>query len=113
MEPWQPTHSKGSHSLLRRHRRLAVVGVAALILALPVAVSASHQFSDVPTSSTYHTTVSRLVGAGLTGGCGGGKFCPNAAVTRGQMSAFLNRGLGRGAYHADSTLDDHWAVLTG
>jgi S-layer homology domain len=113
MEPWQPTLSTGSDSLLRRHRRLAVVGVAALILALPVAVSASHQFSDVPTSSTYHTSVSRLVGAGLTGGCGGGKYCPNNAVTRGQMAAFLNRGLGRAAYHADTTVDDHWAVLTG
>ena len=111
MEPWQPTLSKGSYSLLRRHRRLAVVGVAALMLALPVAVSASHQFSDVPTSSTYHTTISRLVGAGLTGGCGGGKYCPNDPVTRGQMAAFLNRGLGRGAQDVGVTDGDHWAVF--
>jgi S-layer family protein len=111
MEPWQPTLSKGSQSLLRRHRRLVAVGVAALILALPVAVSASHQFSDVPTSSTYHTSVSRLVGAGLTGGCGGGKYCPNDPVTRGQMAAFLNRGLGRGMQDAGVTEDDHWATF--
>jgi hypothetical protein len=90
--PWRRSLTK-----VRRMRGLTVVGVAVLILAVPVAVSASHIFSDVPTSSTYHTTVSRLVGAGITGGCGGGKYCPNAAVTRGQMAAFLNRGLGRGA----------------
>jgi S-layer homology domain len=98
MEPWQHGLFGGSHAIPRRHRRrLLVVGVAVLMLAVPVAVSASHIFSDVPTSSTYHTTVSRLVGAGITGGCGGGKYCPNDAVTRGQMAAFLNRGLGRGA----------------
>jgi hypothetical protein len=111
MEPWQPTLSKGSHSLLRRHRRLAVVGVAALILALPVAVSASHQFSDVPTSNTYHTSISRLVGAGLTGGCGGGKYCPNDPVTRGQMAAFLNRGLGRAGQASGETDGDLWTTV--
>jgi hypothetical protein len=78
------------------------------MLALPIAVSASHVFSDVPTSSTYHTTTARLVGAGITGGCGGGKYCPNAAVTRGQMAAFLNRGLGRAAADSGVTVDDHW-----
>jgi hypothetical protein len=98
MEPWQHGLLGGSHAIPRRpRRRLLVVGVAFLLLAVPVAVSASHIFSDVPTSSTYHTTVSRLVGAGITGGCGSNKYCPNAAVTRGQMAAFLNRGLGRGA----------------
>jgi S-layer homology domain len=114
MEPWLPTLSKGSDPLPRRHRRrFIVVGVAVLMLALPIAVSASHQFSDVPTGSTYHTSISRLVGAGLTGGCGGGKYCPNDPVTRGQMAAFLNRGLGRGAQDAFTTDGDHWAVLTG
>jgi hypothetical protein len=96
---------------VRRIRRLTVVGIAALILAVPVAVSASHRFSDVPTSSTYHTTTARLVGAGITGGCGGGKYCPNAAVTRGQMAAFLNRGLGRGASGEFGDFDDDWATL--
>jgi hypothetical protein len=76
-------------------RRLAVLGVAGLLLALPVAVSASHIFSDVPTSNTFHAVISTLYGSRITGGCGGGKYCPNAAVTRGQMAAFLVRGLGR------------------
>ncbi len=81
---------------LRSMRRLTVVGIAALMLAVPVAVSASHVFSDVPTSNTFHTQIARLVGAGITGGCGSGKYCPNDPVTRGQMAAFFNRGLGRG-----------------
>jgi hypothetical protein len=29
--------------------------------------------------------------AGLTGGCGAGKYCPKDPVTREQMAAFLRR----------------------
>lgn len=112
MEPWQHALSSGPESVPRRHRRrLIVVAVAGLMLALPIAVSASHAFNDVPTSSTYHTTTARLVGAGITGGCGGGNYCPNAAVTRGQMAAFLNRGLGRAAGGQFGVFDDDWADL--
>ena len=35
--------------------------------------------------------VADLAAAGLTGGCGDGKYCPSAAVTREQMAAFLLR----------------------
>ena len=35
-----------------------------------------------------------LAAAGVTGGCATGRFCPGAAVTRGQMAAFLHRGFG-------------------
>ena len=97
----------------RRGRRLVIVAVAVFALAVPIAVRANHDFSDVPTSSTYHTAISRLVGSGITGGCGGGKYCPNDAVTRGQMAAFLNRGLGRGGQDLFTTADDHWASLDG
>lgn len=93
----------------RAARRLTVVGIAALMLAVPVAVSANHIFSDVSTSNTFHTTITRLVGAGITGGCGSGKYCPNDAVTRGQMAAFLNRGLGRAANGI--FVDEGWAGL--
>jgi hypothetical protein len=82
------------------------------MLALPVMVSASHQFTDVPTSHTFHTAISRLYGARLTTGCSATRFCPGANVTRGQMAAFLNRGLGRAAGDAGFTEDD-WASLDG
>lgn len=55
---------------------------------------ATATFSDVPTSHPFFNEVQQLTKAGITGGCGGGKFCPDAAVTRGQMAAFLSRALG-------------------
>jgi S-layer homology domain len=76
-------------------RRLFVSLLAAVVLAVPAAVFASHQFSDVPTTHTFHNNISALANAGVTGGCGGSNFCPDANVTRGQMAGFLNRGLGR------------------
>ena len=95
----------------RLSRRVAVIGVAAVLLALPVAVSANHLFSDVPTSHTFHTAISRLAGSGITGGCGGGKYCPSDPVTRAQMAGFLNRGLGRGAHDTGTTSGDDWATV--
>jgi hypothetical protein len=96
---------------IRRARPLTVVGIAALVLALPVAVSATHIFSDVPTSSSYHNPVSKVYGARLTGGCGSGRYCPNDPVTRGQMAAFLARGLGRAGDGVFSAAD--WAGVAG
>ncbi len=94
----------------RLAKRLTRVGLVALMLALPVMVSASHQFTDVPTSHTFHAAIAKLYGARLTAGCTATKFCPNANVTRGQMAAFLNRGLGRAAGDA-GTIQDDWGVF--
>jgi len=54
----------------------------------------SPTFSDVPDSNAFFPSVEALVASGITGGCGGGNFCPNDFVTRGQMAAFLARSLG-------------------
>lgn len=35
-----------------------------------------------------------LNAAGITAGCGGGNYCPNNPVTRGQMAVFLAKALG-------------------
>ncbi len=51
-------------------------------------------FADVPTSSPQFKFVEALVAAGITAGCGGGKYCPNDAITRGQMAVFLATALG-------------------
>ena len=48
----------------------------------------------MPVGSAYHRFVEALVASGLTGGCGAGLFCPNAAVTRGQMAVFMATALG-------------------
>jgi S-layer homology domain len=72
-------------------RTTAVLGaVMAIVLGTGV-VLASHQFSDVPNSNTFHAQIAWLTDNGITGGCGGGKYCPNDPVTRGQMAAFLYR----------------------
>ena len=51
-------------------------------------------FVDVPLGDPLHRFVEALVAAGITGGCGGGNYCPNAPVTRGQMAVFLAAALG-------------------
>ena len=73
---------------------LSVVALAAL-LAVPIGVFASHQFTDVPDSNTFHTQIGRVKGAGITAGCTATKYCPADNVTRGQMAAFLARTGGR------------------
>jgi hypothetical protein len=51
-------------------------------------------FDDVPTSHPFFQYVEALAASGVTGGCGGGNFCPDAPVTRGQMAVFLAKALG-------------------
>jgi hypothetical protein len=52
---------------------------------------ASHNFSDVPDSVFYHDFVDFPVQNGITAGCGGGLYCGESAVTRGQIAVFLKR----------------------
>jgi hypothetical protein len=46
-------------------------------------------FLDVPASDPYAPWIEELAGLEITGGCGGGNYCPNSPVTRRQMAAFL------------------------
>ncbi len=46
-------------------------------------------FSDVPCSNSFAPWIDELARRGITGGCGGGDYCPSASVTRGQMAVFL------------------------
>jgi len=55
---------------------------------------ASATFLDVPTSHPFFQFVEALAASGITSGCGGGNFCPDAPVTRGQMAVFLSKALG-------------------
>lgn len=54
----------------------------------------SATFNDVPTSHPFFQFVEALADSGITGGCGGGNYCPNDPVTRGQMAVFLSAALG-------------------
>ncbi|MFZ5787992.1 MAG: S-layer homology domain-containing protein [Acidobacteriota bacterium] len=51
-------------------------------------------FADVPTSHPFFQYVEALAASGITAGCGGGNYCPNDALTRGQMAVFLSKALG-------------------
>jgi len=51
-------------------------------------------FGDVPTSHPFFQFIEALAASGITGGCGGGNFCPDDPMTRGQMAVFLAKALG-------------------
>ena len=46
-------------------------------------------FADVPADRFAAAWIEDLGARGITGGCGGGNYCPDAPVTRRQMAAFL------------------------
>jgi Right handed beta helix region/IPT/TIG domain/S-layer homology domain len=46
-------------------------------------------FPDVPCPSTFANWIEALAAEGITGGCGGGNFCPQNPVRRDQMAVFL------------------------
>lgn len=49
----------------------------------------NHVFLDVPPGAFFHDAVTWLSGRGITAGCGGGNFCPNSPVTRGEVAVFF------------------------
>ncbi len=46
-------------------------------------------FGDVPCSSNFAPWIEAMAAEGITGGCGGGDFCPQSPVRRDQMAVFL------------------------
>ncbi len=59
--------------------------------ALDLPSAPSFGFTDIDTS-VHRAAINRLAAAGITRGCADTWFCPDLAVTRGQMAAFLHRG---------------------
>ncbi len=71
--------------------------IAGVVLGYRLEVSpppAVARFNDVPAGHPYFQFIEALAAAGITGGCGGGNYCPDAPVTRGQMAVFLAKALG-------------------
>ncbi|HNJ13744.1 MAG TPA: S-layer homology domain-containing protein [Anaerolineales bacterium] len=48
-------------------------------------------FGDVPAGSFAVDWIEQLAAEGITSGCGGGNYCPDANVTRAEMAVFLVR----------------------
>lgn len=61
-----------------------------LARALELTGPAPNAFTD-DNGNTHEASIDRIALVGITGGCGGTKYCPSANVTRGQMAAFLRR----------------------
>ena len=55
-------------------------------------------FGDVECPSTFANWIEQLAAEGITGGCGGGNYCPNNPNTRGQMAVFLVKSFGLKLY---------------
>ncbi len=58
--------------------------------ALDLPPTATDYFSD-DAGRTGEASINRLAASGITSGCTSTTYCPTAAVTRGQMAAFLHR----------------------
>src|SRR4029434_390302 len=65
----------------------------------PACVAGQEMFHDVPASSPFCPFIEELSRRGITGGCGGGNFCPGDPVTRQQMAVFLVKALGSEDVH--------------
>jgi S-layer homology domain len=69
--------------------KMAVELAQALNIQPPACVADREMFNDVPASSPFCSYIEELSRRGITGGCGGGNFCPADPVTRQQMAVFL------------------------
>ncbi|MGI8999877.1 MAG: S-layer homology domain-containing protein [Candidatus Limnocylindria bacterium] len=76
---------------------------ATVSYAPPVDVGVS--FSDI-SDSAFQTDIIWLAESGVTSGCGNGRFCPKASVTREQMASFLVRALDLPETSTDFFADD-------
>ena len=73
----------------------AIVGLLLLVFVTVCPQTARSQtFNDVPTDYWAYNFIEILSNSGITSGCGGGNYCPNAEVTRDQMAVFLVRTFG-------------------
>ena len=61
-------------------------------------------------SSIHEEDINRLTEAGVTGGCGVGRFCPSAYVNRAQMASFLARALDLPKASKDYFWDDDASI---
>jgi hypothetical protein len=72
--------------------RAQMASFLARALELPPAATPDHFDDDDGT--THEGDIDSLAEAGITGGCGDRLFCPDSAVTRAQLAAFLHRAFG-------------------
>ena len=88
---------------------------AFLTRALDLPATAEDFFGDDETS-IFEGDINRLAAAGITSGCNppaNTNYCPDSAVTRGQMAAFIKRGFDLPATAEDFFGDDETSIFEG
>jgi hypothetical protein len=78
---------------------------AFLVRVLDLDPVAGNPFSD-DDGSPFEGAIESLAAAGITNGCAGHRFCPDAPISRGQMAAFLTRAAGLPPAGGNSFFDD-------
>jgi hypothetical protein len=72
--------------------RTGAIAVAGnLVQIIQKGLIATPPFPDVSTSNLFADYITLIRNAAITSGCGGGQYCPDQPVTRGQMAALLVR----------------------
>ncbi|HNA88042.1 MAG TPA: S-layer homology domain-containing protein [Anaerolineales bacterium] len=86
---------------------------------IPPAIDVSTGFNDVASDYWAAAWIKQLAVESITGGCGGGNYCPDAPVTRAQMAVFLLKAK-HGASYSPHVIDasgftdvatDYWAAI--
>jgi hypothetical protein len=62
-----------------------------LARALDLELHSTARFSDVTPGTTHAGAIEAIAAAGLTNGCGNGRYCPDRPVSRAEMATFLMR----------------------
>ncbi|MGI8929367.1 MAG: FAD-dependent oxidoreductase [Candidatus Limnocylindrales bacterium] len=90
--------------------REVMAGFLANALALPP--TTRDYFTD-DEGSPHEDSINRVAEAGVTAGCGAGKFCPLGTVARGQMAAFMVRAFELRYTPRDYFTDDETNMFEG
>jgi hypothetical protein len=80
-----------------------------LVRAANLPPSNTDHFTD-DNASIHENDINALASAGVTGGCTATRYCPNSAVSRGQMASFLVRVLDLPATSRDYFTDDNASI---
>ncbi len=83
---------------------------AFLTRALSLPASSTNHFTD-DDGSLFEPSINALAASGITKGCGGGEFCADRSVTRGEMAAFLDRALSLPATTPNWFVDDNDSIF--
>ena len=102
----------------RTVRRAVLCTVLVLLTAVGVVAPAtaasrtSGLFAD-DDGDVHEASIEALAVAGITRGCGLGRFCPDDPVTRGQMAAFIDRSVPLAGTATDWFVDDDDSIFEG